>query len=104
MATIFTPIESATQGDTQGLEDAVAPSEHLPVGLPKEKLNNRLRLFEEIRRPRVTAYNYGMAEYSPLVRNSKVRQSLYDGRRNVDGLCRYDGSFQDDSQLRCRRC
>jgi len=61
----------AAQGGAQGLEDAAALSILLPKDTPVPAINSRLRLFEEIRRPRCEALqlnSYAMAEDSPFVK------------------------------------
>lgn len=61
----------AAQGGAQGFEDAAALSVLLPKDTPVTAINSRLRLFEEIRRPRCMALqlnSYAMAEESPFVK------------------------------------
>ena len=61
----------AAQGGAQGLEDAAALGELLPKDISKNEINNRLNLFESIRKERCTTMqlnSYFMAKFSPLTR------------------------------------
>ena len=90
----------AAQGGAQGLEDAAALGELLPQGLSASKINSRLQLFEEIRRPRCTAmqtYSYSAASESPAALKGdkgKLHESQFSSRScNKNLFYSYEGPF-----------